>query len=88
MVREWLGGPLKGSRRPSGILGVVGRRSRRSGSGLEATPEVWEWSEGPSGSTEVVQWPSRWSGSGRETLSEGQDVQLEVREWSGGHLER
>ena len=53
-VREWLGDPLGGSGcHPEGP-GVVGRPSRRSGSGQEtfsegrnALTEVQEWSGGP-----------------------------------------
>ena len=51
-------------------LGVVGRPSRRSGSGRKALAEVREGSEGPPGGPKVV-------GSGREALPE-------VRDWSGG----
>ena len=37
---EWLGVPPK-------CPGVIGRRSRMSGSGREALPDVREWSGGP-----------------------------------------
>ena len=79
-VREWSGGP-------QGYLGVVGRPSRRSGSGREALKIIWEWSGTlpdvrdwsgfPPGCPGVVGKPYRRSGSGREALPD-------VREWSGG----
>ena len=49
---------------------MVGRPTRRSGSGQEALPEVQEWSVDLPGGPGVVE-------SGRETIPE-------VREWSGG----
>ena len=54
---------------------MVGRSSRRSGSGWKALPEVWEWSGGTLEGLRVVGKPSRRSGSGREALPM-------VREWS------
>ena len=64
---------------------MVGRPSRRSGSGRKTVPEDRKWSEDPpggpevvgrpSGGPEVVERPSRRTASGRKTL-------LEVRKWS------
>ena len=42
-----------------------------SGSGLEAHPDVHEWSGGPPGCPGVVERPSRMSGSGREAHLDG-----------------
>ena len=53
-----------------GSPGVVGRPSWSSGSGWEALPEVWEWSEDFSGGPGVF-------GSAREASPK-------VREWSRG----
>ena len=79
-VRELSGGPHK-------CLGVVGRPSRMSGSGLEALRYVREYSGdslsypgmvgGPPGCPGAVGRASRMTGSGREAL-------LVIWEWSGG----
>ena len=55
---------------------MLERSSRRSGSGVEAHPEVREFLVGPPGCLGVVERSSRRSGSGREALPK-------VREWSG-----
>ena len=47
---------------------MVGRPSQNFGSGPEAIPKVWEWSEDPPGGTGVVERPSRRSGSGLEAF--------------------
>ena len=75
-VREWLGGPHE-------CPGVVGRSSRLSGSGREASqmsrsgretfPDVREWSGGPSGCPGVVGRTFRMFGSGRESLPDVQE---------------
>ena len=65
-----------------------GRETLRiSGSGREALPDVWEWSEGPHECLGVVGRPSRMSGSGQEALSDIQEwseALSNVRELSGG----
>ena len=49
---------------------MVGRPSRRSGSGEETLPKVRKWSGDPPGGPEVIGRPFRRSGSGREILPE------------------
>ena len=58
---------------------MVGRLSRRSGSGWETLPEVSEWSG-------VVMRPSRRFGHGREA-PEGPRVVVIPSRWSGSGLE-
>ena len=62
---------------PPECLGVVGRPTRKSGSGREAIPDVCEWSGGPPRYPGVVERLSRMSRSGCEALQD-------FREWSGG----
>ena len=54
-VREWSGGP--------GCPGVVGRPSRKFGSGWEALPNVRKWSRDssrcPRGPPDVLEWSER-----------------------------
>ena len=54
---------------PPGSPGVVGRSSRKSGSGWQIIRDAREWSGGNSGCQGVVRWHSRMSGSGREDLT-------------------
>ena len=62
---------------PSGGPNVVGRPSRRSGSGREALLKVGVWSGGSPGGPGVVRRPLRRFGCGRESLPD-------VWQWSGG----
>ena len=55
---------------PPGGLAVLGRPSRRCGSGREAIPEARMWSGGLPKGPEVVERPSRRYGSGWESLRE------------------
>ena len=55
-----------------------GRPFRKSGSGREDLPDIWDWSRGPLECPVVVVSLFRMSGSGRENLPD-------VSEWSGGH---
>ena len=74
---------------------MVGRQSRRSGSGQETLPEVRKWSGDPIGGSELVGRRSQRSGTGRKTLPEarkcsetlrrsgsGWETVSEVRKWS------
>ena len=62
----------------------VWRPSRMSGSGLEALPDVWEWSGGPPGCPVVVGKPSWMSGRPSRMSKSGREALADVREWSGG----
>ena len=55
-----------------------------SGSGLEALPDVREWSGGPPECPAVDEMPFQMSGSGREALHHVCEALLDVRKWSGG----
>ena len=57
MVRKWSGDP-------TACPEVVGRPSRRSGSGRETLPQVQKWSGDSPDGPEVVERPYRMSGSG------------------------
>ena len=54
---------------PEGVE-LVGRPSRRSGSGLETLPLIYKWSGDSIGGLEVVGRPFRRFGSGMETVLE------------------
>ena len=57
-----------------------------SGSGLDALPDVREWSGSPPKCLKVVGRPSQMSWSGREAFpmsGNGQEALPVVREWSG-----
>ena len=82
-VRKWSGDPPRvpkvvetilevwnWSEDPHGRTELVGRPSRRFGSGWETLREVRKWMGDPFRGPEVVERPSRRFGSGRETLPE------------------
>ena len=80
MVRQCSAGPprvLEVVGVPPGDPEVVGRPSRRYGSGRETLEEVRKWSRGHPGGQTLVGRPLLRSGSGRETLPK-------VRKWSVG----
>ena len=94
MVRKWSASRRTGD--PLGGLEVVGRPSRRSGSGQETLPEVRKWSGDPPGGSKVVGRPFRgpelvgrhsrevrkWSGDTHERSGSGRVTLPEVRRWS------